>query len=197
MKPYPFASLNHFTVRVAILKTPPSAEVLNGQEARKGRATGTRSSSSARRTVAHNPRVMRLLAAPDKFRGTLTARRAAAAIAAGAARAGWTAVELPLADGGEGTLDVLGGGNRRTTVTGPLGEPVEAEWRLEDDGTALIEAARACGLSLAGGPERNDPLRATSRGVGELIAAAVAGGATRIVVFVGGVASTDGGVGAG
>jgi glycerate 2-kinase len=139
---------------------------------------------------------MRLLAAPDKFRGTLTAREAAAAIAAGAARAGWEAVELPLADGGEGTLDVLGGGNRRTTVSGPLGEPVDAAWRLEEDGTALIEAAQACGLSLAGGPEQNDPLGATSRGVGELIAAAVAEGAQRIVVAVGGVASTDGGVGA-
>ena len=139
---------------------------------------------------------MRLLAAPDKFRGTLTAREAAAALAAGAEQAGWTAVELPLADGGEGTLDVLGGGNRRTLVSGPLGEPVDAAWRLEEDGTALIEAAQACGLTLAGGPERNDPLRATSRGVGELIAAAVAEGATRIVVTVGGVASTDGGVGA-
>jgi glycerate kinase len=139
---------------------------------------------------------MRLLAAPDKFRGTLTAREAAAAIAAGAERARWTAVELPLADGGEGTLDVLGGGNRRTIVSGPLGDPVEAAWRLEEDGTALIEAAQACGLTLAGGPEGNDPLRATSRGVGELIAAAVAEGATRIVVTVGGVASTDGGAGA-
>ena len=139
---------------------------------------------------------MRLLAAPDKFRGTLSAREAAAAIAAGAVRVGWTALELPLADGGEGTLDVLGGGNRQSTVTGPLGEPVEAEWRLEDDGTALIEAARACGLSLAGGPEQNDPLRATSRGVGELVAAAVAEGAGRVVVAVGGVASTDGGTGA-
>jgi glycerate kinase len=81
-------------------------------------------------------------------------------------------------------------------VTGPLGEPVEAEWRLEEDGTALIEAAQASGLSLAGGPERNDPLGATSRGVGELVAAAVAEGAGRIVVAVGGVASTDGGAGA-
>jgi glycerate kinase len=139
---------------------------------------------------------MRLLAVPDKFRGTLTAREAAAAIAAGAERAGWTAVELPLADGGEGTLDILGGGNRRTVVTGPLGEPVEAAWRLAEDGTALIEAAQACGLTLAGGPERNDPLGATSRGVGELIAAAVDEGATRITVAVGGVASTDGGAGA-
>jgi glycerate kinase len=137
---------------------------------------------------------MHVLAAPDKFRGTLSARQAAAAIAAGAAEAGWTADELPLADGGEGTLDVLGGGNRRTTVAGPLGEPVEAAWRFEDDGTVVIEAALACGLSLAGGPERNDPLGATSRGVGELIAAAAAEGAMRIVVCVGGVASTDGGV---
>jgi glycerate 2-kinase len=139
---------------------------------------------------------MRLLAAPDKFRGTLTAQEAAAAIAAGAERAGWAADEMPLADGGEGTLDLLGGGNRATTVTGPLGDPVEAAWRLDEDGTALIEAAQASGLTLAGGPERNDPLRATSRGVGELIAAAADEGAVRIVVFVGGVASTDGGVGA-
>jgi glycerate 2-kinase len=139
--------------------------------------------------------VAHLLAAPDKFRGTLTAREAAAAMAAGAGRAGWRATELPLADGGEGTLDALGGGNRRTVVSGPLGDPVEAEWRL-DDGVALIEAARACGLSLAGGARRNEPLRATSRGVGELAAAAIAAGATRIVVAVGGVASTDGGLGA-
>jgi glycerate 2-kinase len=139
---------------------------------------------------------MQLLAAPDKFRGTLTARVAAAAMAAGAARAGWEAVELPLADGGEGTLDALGGGNRSTNVTGPLGTPVAAAWRLEEDGTALIEAAQACGLSLAGGPDGNDPLAASSRGVGELVAAAAAEGATRIVVAVGGVASTDGGAGA-
>jgi glycerate 2-kinase len=139
--------------------------------------------------------VPKLLAAPDKFRGSLTAAEAASGIAAGAARAGWEAVELPLADGGEGTLDVLGGGNRRTVVTGPFGEPVEAEWRLEG-GLALIEAARACGLSLAGGPEQNEPLRATSRGVGELVAAALAAGAEQIVVAVGGTASTDGGLGA-
>src|SRR5260221_868652 len=135
---------------------------------------------------------MHMLACPDKFRGTLSAREAAAAIAAGARRAGWEAVEMPLADGGEGTLDVLGGANRTTVVTGPLGDPVEASWRLED-GVALIEAAQACGLTLAGGAEGNDPLAATSRGVGELIAAAIAEGAERIVVAVGGVASTDGG----
>jgi glycerate kinase len=103
---------------------------------------------------------MQLLAAPDKFRGTLTARQAAAAIAAGAARAGWTAVELPLADGGEGTLDVLGGGNRRTVVTGPLGEQVDAEWRLEEDGTAIVESALAAGahriVVAAGGVASTD-----------------------------------------
>ena len=140
---------------------------------------------------------MQLLAAPDKFRGTLTAREAAAAIAAGAERAGWAADELPLADGGEGTLDVLGGGNRRTLVTWSLWE---SRWKQPGGSrrtaTALIEAAQACGLTLAGGAEGNDPLRATSRGVGELVAAAVAEGAERIVVAVGGVASTDGGVGA-
>src|SRR5215471_6565682 len=177
------------------MKTPPSAEALNGQEARR-----TRDRCSlvvpVRGQHSDNPRLMQLLAAPDKFRGTLTAHEAASAMAVGAELAGWTAVELPLADGGEGTLDVLGGGNRRTTVSGPLAEPVDAAWRLEEDGTALIEAAQACGLTLAGGPEGNDPLRATSRGVGELIATAVAEGARRIVVWVGGVASTDGGLGA-
>ena len=65
---------------------------------------------------------MRVLAGPDKFKGTLSAREAAAAIALGARRAGWECVELPLADGGEGTLDVLGGANRTTVVTGPLGD---------------------------------------------------------------------------
>jgi glycerate 2-kinase len=140
--------------------------------------------------------VAHVLVAPDKFRGTLTARQAATAIAAAAVRAGWKAVELPLADGGEGMLDVLGGGNRETTVTGPSGRPVEAAWRLEEDGTAFVEAALACGLSLAGGAEENDPLRATSRGVGELVATAVAEGAARVVVGVGGVACTDGGLGA-
>jgi glycerate kinase len=139
---------------------------------------------------------MRILASPDKFRGTLSAREAATAIAAGAQGAGWDAVELPLADGGEGTLEVLGGGNRTTVVTGPLGEPVEAAWRFEDNGVAVIEAAQACGLMLAGGPERNDALGATSRGVGELIATAIDAGAQRVIVAVGGVASTDGGAGA-
>jgi glycerate kinase len=137
----------------------------------------------------------RALAAPDKFRGTITAREAAQAIAAGAARAGWTCEQLPLADGGEGTLDALGGANRLTRVAGPLGEPVDAGWRL-DDATAVIEMARASGLDLAGGREHNDPLAASTHGTGELIAAAAGAGARTIVVAVGGSATTDGGRGA-
>src|SRR5207245_2597098 len=82
---------------------------------------------------------------------------------------------------------------RRATVTGPLGEPVEAEFGVLPDGTAVVESARASGLALLDGP--NDPLHATSRGTGELIRAAVRGGARRVVVAVGGSAMTDGGLG--
>jgi len=138
---------------------------------------------------------MRVLAATDKFRGTLTAADAAAAVCRGVTRAGGTATAVPLADGGEGTLEVLGGGNRHTTVMGPLGDPVEAWWRLERR-TAVIEMAQASGLTLVGGPEGNDPIAATTHGTGELIAAALDGGATRIVVGMGGSATTDGGLGA-
>jgi glycerate kinase len=130
------------------------------------------------------------LCAPDKFRGTLTAAEAARALAEGARLSGWDARELPLADGGEGTLDVLGGANRTSIVTGPLGDPVEAGWRLAG-GVAVIEAARASGLALVA---RNDPVRASTRGTGELIAAAIAAGAERIIVGVGGSATTDGGL---
>ena len=138
---------------------------------------------------------MRVLASPDTFRGTATAAEAAAAIAAAVVASGGTCVERPLADGGEGTLDALGGPNRRLEVTGPLGAPVVAEWRLRD-GVAVIEMARASGLVLAGGAEGNDPLDATTAGTGELIAAAVEAGARRVVVGVGGSATTDGGLGA-
>ncbi len=137
----------------------------------------------------------RVLAAPDKFRGSATAPDVARAIARGAEAAGWRCRELPLADGGEGTLDALGGANRSTRVAGPLGAPVEAAWRLDRE-LAVIEMARASGLALVGGAGRNDPLAASTRGTGELIAAAVQAGARRIVVGVGGSATTDGGLGA-
>jgi glycerate 2-kinase len=138
---------------------------------------------------------VRVLLAPDKFRGTATATEAAEALAAGARDAGWTPVLRPLADGGEGTLEALGGPTTTSTVTGPLGRPVEAAWRLAD-GEAVVEMSRASGLLLAGGAEHNDPLAATSRGTGELVAQAIAGGARRVIVGVGGSACTDGGAGA-
>lgn len=100
-----------------------------------------------------------------------------------------------MADGGEGTLDALGGPNRSTTVSGPLGDAVDAEWRLSR-GTAVVEMARASGLALLGGAERNDPVAASTYGTGELIAAALDAGAKRVIVGVGGSATTDGGLGA-
>jgi glycerate 2-kinase len=138
---------------------------------------------------------VRILIAPDKFRGTATAVEAAAALADGARDAGWAAVTVPLADGGEGTLEALGGATESSLVTGPLGSPVQAGWRLAG-GRAVVEMARASGLQLAGGAAGNDPLAATSAGTGELIAEAIARGAQRVVVGVGGSACTDGGLGA-
>src|SRR4051812_49961412 len=98
-----------------------------------------------------------VLAAPDKFRGTASAIDVAAAVARVAAAAGWTCDQAPVADGGEGLLDVMGGAVRQTVVKGPLGVPVTAEWRLRGDG-AGVEMAPAAGLLLARGPGGNDPL---------------------------------------
>lgn len=137
-----------------------------------------------------------VLVAPDKFRESLTAPEVVAAAREGAEEAGWHVVAMPLADGGEGMLDAFGGANRSTSVTGPAGTPVEAPWRLGEDGVAVIESAAASGLALAGGAERNDPWRATSAGTGELVAEAVKAGARRVVVGLGGSATTDGGLGA-
>ena len=137
---------------------------------------------------------MRVLAAVDKFKGTATAAQAAAAIGHACWELGHECVELPVADGGEGTLEALGGANRVNTVTGPLGDPVEAEWRLHR-GTAVIEMARASGLTLVGGAERNDAMAATTTGTGELIDMALDLGAKKIVVCLGGSATTDGGLG--
>jgi glycerate 2-kinase len=103
--------------------------------------------------------------------------------------------EYPMADGGDGLLEALGGANRTSLVTGPLGDPVAAEWRLAKD-TAVIEMARASGLVLAGGPDGNDPVSATTTGTGELIDQALDAGARRIIVGLGGSATTDGGFGA-
>lgn len=137
-----------------------------------------------------------LLVAPDKFRGTATAGEVASAIAESARALGWTADLAPVSDGGEGFCAVLGGRRRPQRVRGPLGDPVDSAWFDLGDRTAAIEAATACGLVLAGGPEHNDPVRATTAGVGELIAAAVKAEMRRVLVGVGGSATTDGGWGA-
>ncbi len=137
-----------------------------------------------------------MVAAPDKFRGTATATQVAKAVAGAAERCRWSCDQVPVADGGEGTLEALGGTPRHTTVHGPLGDPVEAEWRMHASGTAVVEMARASGIDLVGGPEGNDPLRASTRGTGELLAAAIDAGATRVIVGVGGSATTDGGLAA-
>jgi glycerate kinase len=136
---------------------------------------------------------------PDKFRDTLTAAEAAAAMASGLRSAGFDTVhQVPLADGGEGTLDALlaarGGGVRHVPVTGPLGGEVDAVYAVLPDGTAVVEMARASGLALVDG--RKDPLRASTRGTGELVAAALRAGARRVIVGVGGSATTDGGLAA-
>ncbi len=138
---------------------------------------------------------MRVVAAPDKFRGTATAAEVAAAVCRAARTAGWECDEIPVADGGEGTLEALGGANRTATVTGPLGEPVEARWRLAGR-TAVIEMAEASGLELVGGAAGNDPIAADTVGTGELIRLAVESGARRVIIGLGGSATVDGGLGA-
>ncbi|HZB06580.1 MAG TPA: glycerate kinase, partial [Thermoleophilaceae bacterium] len=140
-----------------------------------------------------------VLVAPDSFKGTLSAREVAAAIAEGLREAGREARELPVADGGEGTMDVLvsalGGEVRTVSASDPLGRPVEAAFALLPDGSAVVEIAQASGLGLVADDER-DAWEASTRGTGELIAAAADAGAARIVVTVGGSATTDGGAGA-
>lgn len=138
---------------------------------------------------------MRVLAAVDKFRGTASAQEVAAAIGHACWETGHECIEQPIADGGEGTLEVLGGPNRTTRVTNPLGEPVDAQWRFSRD-VAVIEMARASGLALVGGSASNDVIAASTVGTGELIDAALNMGAQKIIVCVGGSATVDGGLGA-
>jgi glycerate 2-kinase len=140
----------------------------------------------------------RVLVAPDKFKGSLAATEVAARVAAGLARAGYRGeiVRLPVADGGDGTVDAaVSAGYRRVEleVRGPIGRPVKAAFALLDD-TAVIEAAQASGLALLA-PGQLAPLTASTWGAGELILAAIRMGAKRIVLAVGGVATTDGGAG--
>ncbi|PZF21637.1 glycerate kinase [Curtobacterium sp. MCLR17_045] len=140
---------------------------------------------------------MRIIVAPDSFKGTATAASIAAAV-----RAGWLTerpdddvVLVPMADGGEGTLDafetaVPGAVRVPVTVTGPAGTPVDTHWLRLPDGRAVVELAATSGLPLLDAPM---PDTATSRGFGEAIAAALDAGATGLVLGIGGSASTDGG----
>jgi glycerate kinase len=143
---------------------------------------------------------MRVLVAPDSFKGTLTAAEAAAAMLRGVLRAcpGAQVDCCPLSDGGEGFASVvgkvLGGTEYRVEVTGPVGEPVSAVFQLGADGTALIESASAIGLGLVPAANRQ-PLKTTTRGVGELLLAALDAGARCIVIGLGGTATTDAGAG--
>jgi glycerate kinase len=146
--------------------------------------------------------VVRVLVAPDSFKGTLDAAGVARALAAGwrGIRPGDTVVELPLADGGEGTLDAIGAAVAGAVVhavrgvTGPDGRPVDAAWLELPGRRAVAELAGSSGLPLMAAP---DPLGAHTRGLGEVIAAAMASGSVRsLSVAVGGSASTDGGSGA-
>ncbi|MBT2551132.1 glycerate kinase [Arthrobacter sp. ISL-65] len=147
---------------------------------------------------------MRILIAPDKFKGSLTAVEAAAAIAEGALRVYPDAVttQFPVADGGEGTLEAAvaaGYEERINAVVGPILAPIGAAWAYRKDGsgatTAVIETAQASGLAHME-PTPENSLRAHSYGCGQLIAAALDAGATEIVLGVGGSAMTDGGSGA-
>lgn len=143
----------------------------------------------------------RIIIAPNAFKGSLSAVKAAEAIArgVGAVLTGWDLVQIPLADGGDGTTECIiratGGRIIRKRVTGPLGEPVEGYWGLTGDGsTAVVEVSAASGLALA--PQnRLDPLRATSYGTGELILEALHSGCDTLFIGLGGSATNDAGAG--
>lgn len=208
----------------------PSGPAESGPAESGAERATSRSAAAESRARDGSGRGRRVLVAPDKFRGTLDAPTAARAMAEGVLALGLEAVSRPLADGGEGLLDVVGGVERRERVTGPLGQPVVARWRFLPPaqvarpaaggegvraGTSprttggakrwgaagsgpvgVIEMAQAAGLALVGGAEHNDPVAATTTGVGELVLAAVAAGCRWIVVGCGGSATTDGGLGA-
>jgi glycerate kinase len=141
---------------------------------------------------------MRVVVAPDKFKGSLTATEAAEAIGLGLRAAGADVDLAPVADGGEGTLDALvtanGGSVMGVIARGPLGIPVRAHLGRLEDGTGVVELAQASGLRLVPEAERN-PMRATTYGTGELIKGALARRPTKLIVAIGGSATVDGGTG--
>lgn len=151
-------------------------------------------------TRAGGSKHMKIVAAMDSFKGSLTSLEAGEWVKRGIHKADPEAqvAVCPLADGGEGTVQALtavcGGRFRRITVTGPLGEPVEAVYGILREQTAVIEMAAAAGLTLVA-PARRSPLHTTTYGVGEMIRDAVERGCRRLVIGIGGSATNDGGIG--
>jgi glycerate kinase len=143
-------------------------------------------------------RAARVVCCPDTLKEALSAAEAAAALARGFRAADVDAVEHPLADGGEGTAEAIArsqpGEWRTAAVSDPLGRPVEARYWLAAGGEAVVEAAEAIGLALVA-PDERDPFSASSRGLGELLLAAVDAGAHEVTVALGGTATVDGGTG--
>lgn len=143
---------------------------------------------------------MKIVIAPDSFKGSCSTIGAAQNIEDGFRRIfpDVQAIKIPIADGGEGTVEamVLGAGGtvHTCTVTGPMGEPVEARYGILDDGTGVVELAAASGLPLVPDDQR-DPTRATTYGTGELILEALKAGCRRVIIGLGGSATNDGGVG--
>ena len=144
---------------------------------------------------------MRIVVAPDSYKGSVSALGVAMAMERGIRRVFPDAevCRVPIADGGEGTVEALvsatGGALRHSTVSGPLGEPVSAAWGVLGDGrTAVIEMAAASGLPLLAAGRR-DPRTASTYGTGQLIGAALDAGLRRIIIGIGGSATNDGGVG--
>jgi glycerate kinase len=139
-----------------------------------------------------------VVAAPASLKGVLSAVDAASALAAGLHQAGLTPLELPVADGGEGTAEIfaraLGGSWRLTRVSDPLGRIIRARYLLLSDGTAVVESAEALGLDRVRVEDR-DPLSASSRGLGELIRAALHEAPAQLMVCLGGTGTVDGGAG--
>ncbi len=163
-----------------------------------GHATGDVTGATS--SLGGSAKMRPVLVAPDSFKGTFTAERAALALARGLSSGGITAETLPLADGGEGTTEAIrrarGGKLHRSEVCDPLGRPLEAAFLLLPGGSeAVLDSAAASGLPLVE-EDLRDPLAASTGGTGELIVAALHAGASRVRVAAGGSATTDGGRGA-
>ncbi|MDA8196795.1 MAG: glycerate kinase [Actinomycetota bacterium] len=148
--------------------------------------------SSSESLASFNVKVLLLF---DKFRGTLSAREAIEIVTSTAPE--WAEIKgIGLSDGGEGLLEAIATERYTTSVHGPLGEKIIAEFGSSIDGSAIIEMSKASGLTLVGGKDSNDPIAASTIGTGELIKVAIERGYRSVVVGCGGSATTDGGLGA-